>query len=109
MKLEVFLALDDKLGIVTESFTSQYKAEQYASHSKNITLQKVLVDVPEASIKEQKHLADKTEPKIEPIKKVLYEYMEYALQLNKGNRAKTARDLQMSDTNFRYHLRKKDK
>lgn len=109
MKLDVFLAIDDKLGIVTESFTSEYKAQQYASHSKNISLQKVTIDVLDASIKEQKHLADRSEPKIEPIEKVMYDYMDFVLKLNKGNKAKTAKDLQMSYTNFRYHLQKKDK
>jgi ActR/RegA family two-component response regulator len=105
IKLPLYL-IKDSDGTTLANFTSELKALNYVKLNRKTSIERIEVELDPEAVKAPHH-NEKT-PNIRKVlnwKEVLYNHMVRVLESNRGNIAKTARDIGMNDTNFRYRFK----
>lgn len=109
MILDVYLVRDVDYSTV-KAFTSEVKAKNFASHNKKNELERIEVDIPYAAIEPHRMLSLENQAraaeKIKTMEQLVKDHIDYVVyEVCKGNIAKAARVLDMSDNNLRHKLK----
>lgn len=109
MILDVYLVRDSDYSTVT-TFTSELKAKNFVSLNKRTELERIEVDVPYAATEPHRVLSLEVQAKanetVRTLEEVVKQHIDYVVyEVCKGNIAKAARTLDMSDNNLRHKLK----
>lgn len=105
MLLDVYLVRDTDYNTLV-TFTSKHRAENFCTYNKNTEVEHTTVEIVSAAMREVHHINLKEPPKVKTMEELVKSHICYVVyEVCKGNVAKAARVLDMSDNNLRHKLK----